>query len=81
MNTHTRRVAGQRLPRLDGIGKVTGKHVYADVQSALAEIARVLTADGAFLLYDFSSGRSSVSDDNLERWFASFEQRFPWPGS
>ena len=29
MNTHSRRVAGQRLPRLDGIGKVTGKHVYA----------------------------------------------------
>jgi CO/xanthine dehydrogenase Mo-binding subunit len=29
MNAHTRRVAGQRLPRLDGIGKVTGKHVYA----------------------------------------------------
>jgi CO/xanthine dehydrogenase Mo-binding subunit len=29
MNAHSRRVAGQRLPRLDGIGKVTGKHVYA----------------------------------------------------
>jgi CO/xanthine dehydrogenase Mo-binding subunit len=29
MNAHARRVAGQRLPRLDGIGKVTGKHVYA----------------------------------------------------
>jgi CO/xanthine dehydrogenase Mo-binding subunit len=29
MNAHTRRVAGQRLPRQDGIGKVTGKHVYA----------------------------------------------------
>jgi CO/xanthine dehydrogenase Mo-binding subunit len=29
MNAHTRRVAGRRLPRLDGIGKVTGKHVYA----------------------------------------------------
>jgi CO/xanthine dehydrogenase Mo-binding subunit len=29
MNAPTRRVAGQRLPRLDGIGKVTGKHVYA----------------------------------------------------
>ena len=29
MNAHNRRVAGQRLPRLDGIGKVTGKHVYA----------------------------------------------------
>jgi CO/xanthine dehydrogenase Mo-binding subunit len=29
MNAPTRRVAGQRLPRLDGVGKVTGKHVYA----------------------------------------------------
>src|SRR5258708_16911206 len=29
MNAHSRRVAGRRLPRLDGIGKVTGKHVYA----------------------------------------------------
>jgi CO/xanthine dehydrogenase Mo-binding subunit len=29
MNAQIRRVAGQRLPRLDGIGKVTGKHVYA----------------------------------------------------
>ena len=29
MNAHTHRVVGQRLPRLDGIGKVTGKHVYA----------------------------------------------------
>ena len=29
MNAHPHRVAGRRLPRLDGIGKVTGKHVYA----------------------------------------------------
>ncbi|MGY4281131.1 CO/xanthine dehydrogenase Mo-binding subunit [Bradyrhizobium sp. LM2.7] len=29
MNAQTHRVAGQRLPRLDGVGKVTGKHVYA----------------------------------------------------
>jgi SAM-dependent methyltransferase len=52
---------------------------YADLPSALAEIARVLAEDGTFLLYDFSSGRHSVSDDRLERWFATFEQRFPWP--
>jgi hypothetical protein len=39
----------------------------------------VLTSDGTFLLYDFSPGRRSASDDKLERWFASFEQRFPWP--
>jgi CO/xanthine dehydrogenase Mo-binding subunit len=29
MNAYAHRVAGQRLPRLDGVGKVTGKHVYA----------------------------------------------------
>ena len=29
MSTHERRVAGKRLNRIDGIGKVTGKHVYA----------------------------------------------------
>jgi CO/xanthine dehydrogenase Mo-binding subunit len=29
MSSHQHRVAGKRLNRLDGIGKVTGKHVYA----------------------------------------------------
>src|SRR5690348_9007313 len=29
MSGHEHRVAGKRLNRLDGIGKVTGKHVYA----------------------------------------------------
>jgi SAM-dependent methyltransferase len=52
---------------------------YADFPSALAEIARVLTPDGTFLLYDFSTGGRSVTGDELERWFASFERRFPWP--
>jgi len=52
---------------------------YADLPSALAEVARVLTRDGTFLLYDFSTGRRSVSGDDLAGWFATFEQRFPWP--
>jgi SAM-dependent methyltransferase len=52
---------------------------YAGLPSALAEIARVLTRDGTFLLYDFSAGRRSVSGDKLAAWFASFEQRFPSP--
>jgi hypothetical protein len=39
----------------------------------------VLTPDGTFLLYDFSTGQRSVSGAGLERWFASFERRFPWP--
>jgi SAM-dependent methyltransferase len=52
---------------------------YADLPSALAEIARVLSGDGRFLLYDFSVGRRSASGDELADWFVSFEQRFPWP--
>jgi SAM-dependent methyltransferase len=52
---------------------------YTDLPSALAEVARVLTHDGTFLLYDFSEGRRSLTDDALATWFESFEQRFPWP--
>jgi hypothetical protein len=37
----------------------------------------VLTRDGTFLLYDFSTGRRSASGENLADWFAMFEQRFP----
>jgi SAM-dependent methyltransferase len=52
---------------------------YTHLPSALAEIARVLTREGTFLLYDFSVGRRSLTGDALAAWFASFEQRFPWP--
>jgi len=52
---------------------------YADLPSAFGEVARALTRDGTFLLYDFSPPRRSASGADLERWFASFEQRFPWP--
>jgi SAM-dependent methyltransferase len=72
----------ERLPFAAGsfdLVTAAGSLNYADVQTALTEIARVLTADGTFLLYDFSPGRSTVNDNRLERWFASFEQRFPWP--
>jgi len=52
---------------------------YASLPRAFAEVARVLSRDGTFLLYDFSPPRRSVSGGDLERWFAAFEQRFPWP--
>jgi SAM-dependent methyltransferase len=52
---------------------------YTDLPSALAEVARVLTREGAFLLYDFSAGRHSLVGNELAPWFTSFEQRFPWP--
>jgi SAM-dependent methyltransferase len=81
---HARFVIGQaeRLPFAAGsfdLVTAAGSLNYTDLPSALAEIARVLTRDGTFLLYDFSVGRRSVSGDELAGWFASFEQRFPWP--
>jgi SAM-dependent methyltransferase len=73
----------ERLPFPAGtfdLVAAAGSLNYADVPAALAEIARVLTSAGTFLLYDFSTGSQATDDDGgLERWFASFEQRFPWP--
>ena len=65
---HARFVIGQaeRLPFAAGsfdLVTAAGSLNYADLPSALAEIARVLTRDGTFLLYDFSTGRRSVSGD------------------
>ena len=81
---HARFVIGQaeRLPFVTGsfdLVTAAGSLNYTDLPSALSEIARVLTRDGTFLLYDFSTGRRSVSGDDLANWFDSFEQRFPWP--
>lgn len=72
----------ERLPFADAsfdLVAAAGSLNYADLPSAFGEVARVLTRDGTFLLYDFSPPRRSVSGGGLERWFASFEQRFPWP--
>ena len=91
MLTHCRTVAprarfvigaAERLPFGAGtfdLVTAAGALNYADLPPALAEIARVLTPDGKFLLYDFSEGRRSPDDDALADWFASFERRFPWP--
>jgi SAM-dependent methyltransferase len=81
---HAGFVVGQaeRLPfaaRSFDLVAAAGSLNYADLPSALAEVARVLTRDGTFLLYDFSTGRRSVSGGDLAGWFASFEQRFPRP--
>ena len=81
---HARFVIGQaeRLPFAAAsfdLVAAAGSLNYTDLPSALAEIARVLTPDGTFVLYDFSVGRRSASGDELAGWFASFEQRFPWP--
>jgi len=72
----------ERLPFAAGsfdLVAAAGSLNYTDLPSAFTEIARVLTRNGTFLLYDFSPGRRSVSGDELATWFDSFEQRFPWP--
>jgi SAM-dependent methyltransferase len=91
MLTHRRTVApgagfvigqAERLPfaaRSFDLVTAAGSLNYTDLPSALGEIARVLTDDGTFLLYDFSVGRRSLHREELADWFASFEQRFPWP--
>lgn len=71
----------ERLPFPAGsfdLVAAAGSLNYADLSLALAEVARVLRRDGTFLAYDFSVGGRSVRGE-LASWFASFEQRFPWP--
>ncbi|MEO3883919.1 methyltransferase domain-containing protein [Nonomuraea sp. B5E05] len=62
-----------------GLVAGAGSLNYTDLTSALAEVVRVLTPDGVFLVYDFSKNRSSPPGDALAAWFESFEQRFPSP--
>jgi SAM-dependent methyltransferase len=72
----------ERLPfpaRSFDLVAAAGSLNYTDLPAALAEVSRVLTRDGTFLLYDFSTGQGAVSGDDLARWFVSFKQRFPWP--
>jgi SAM-dependent methyltransferase len=74
--------AAERLPFAAGsfdLVAAAGSLNYADLPLALAEIARVLTADGTSLIYDFSVGGHSDTGDALASWFASFELRFPSP--
>jgi SAM-dependent methyltransferase len=72
--------AAESLPFAAGtfdLVAAAGSLNYAYLPSALAEIARVLTSDGKFVLYDFSVGRHSATGEDLARWFATFEQQFP----
>ena len=52
---------------------------YVDLSRFLPEAARLLTRDGTLVVYDFSSGRRVADDPALERWFAAFERRYPFP--
>ena len=91
MLTHRRKVAPQagfviaqaeRLPFAAGsfdLVTAAGSLNYSDLPSAFAEVARVLSPAGTFLLYDFSPGPRAANGEDLATWFDSFEQRYPWP--
>ena len=91
MLAHRRKVAPQagfviaeaeRLPFAAGsfdLVTAAGSLNYSDLPSAFGEVARVLSAAGTFLLYDFSPGRRAASGEDLATWFDSFERRYPWP--
>jgi SAM-dependent methyltransferase len=81
---HAAFVAGraEELPFRDGVFDLlaaAGSLNYTNLALVLPEAARVLGEDGAFIIYDFSAGRRLVDDPRLDRWFASFERRYPFP--
>ncbi|MGB7159315.1 MAG: methyltransferase domain-containing protein, partial [Tepidisphaeraceae bacterium] len=52
---------------------------YADLDRFLPEAARVLSADGVLVVYDFSAARRFADAPELDAWFDAFETRYPFP--
>jgi SAM-dependent methyltransferase len=50
---------------------------YVDLETFLPEVARVMTASGVLVVYDFSAGRRLEQDGRLDAWYAEFERRYP----
>ena len=67
--------AGESVDLVTAAGSLN----YADLDRALAEVARVLAPDGVLVVYDFSSGRRWPEDGRLDAWFDAFERRYPFP--
>jgi SAM-dependent methyltransferase len=62
-----------------GLLTAAGSLNYADLSRFLPDAARVLAPGGVLVVYDFSAGRRFREDDALDRWFAAFERRWPFP--
>ncbi len=50
---------------------------YVQLEPFFSEAARVLTATGLLVVYDFSPGRSFRDTDRLAEWYRTFESRYP----
>jgi ubiquinone/menaquinone biosynthesis C-methylase UbiE len=70
----------EALPvRSDSIDIVTaaGSLNFADIGQFFPDAARVLRAEGALIVYDFSVGRRFPDSDALDVWFSEFLRRYP----
>ena len=70
----------EQLPFLDATFQLVtaaGSINYADQTMTLQEVARVLSPDGVFVIYDFSDGRRLIDGSRLSEWFAALERRYP----
>jgi len=54
---------------------------YCDLAPALREIIRVMTTDGALVVYDFSQGKDFADSPALDQWHTEFKRRYPAPES
>jgi SAM-dependent methyltransferase len=91
MLTHSRVVApsalflvapAERLPFSAGVFDLmtaAGSLNYADLSLFLPDAARVLAPGGLLAIYDFSAGRRLRGNDLLDKWYTSFERRYPPP--
>ncbi len=74
------RATGERLPFRDRscqLVTAAGSLSFSDLPATLAEVARVLTSDGALVAYDFGPGRADRGVEGLADWWAEFLGRWP----
>ena len=63
---------------VDGL-TAAGALNFVDLGRFRVEAARVLTADGVIVVYDFATGRRCADTPELERRYDEFAQRWPRP--
>jgi len=72
----------ERLPFRAGLFDLitaAGSLNYVDLGLFLPEAARVVAAEGAMVIYDFSEGRRVRESERLSQWFFEFQRRYPPP--
>jgi ubiquinone/menaquinone biosynthesis C-methylase UbiE len=74
--------AAEAIAIADGtvdLATAAGSLNYAEPEAFFNEAARVLTAQGRLVIYDFEPGKSFRDAPGLDRWFEQFSSRYPWP--